>query len=202
MKTGNAPAASANQRHQATGPAAAAQRRSGLFARLSGWVRTACRRQRAAPRRDKRSRARLLQARLRRPKRVDGPWQPDGGVRALARAFSDPDARVRLRALEVVSGFSGEFSTRLVSGAIHDVDPEVRCAAVRVASRLGVAAVIPALIVATEDPDPDVRDLSMGAIAVVADRLFDAPAPPAGDAAALKSWWRKMRLRELLDASN
>lgn len=200
MKTGSAPAANANASRHPGRPAAAAPRPSGLLARFSRWVRSACRRREAPPRWDKRSRARLLGARLRRPKRVDGPWQPDGGVRALVRAFSDPDARVRLGALEVVSGFSGEFAAGLVAGAIHDLDPEVRCAAVRAAARLGVPAVIPALIVATEDPDPDVRDAATDALGVLANQLFDAAAPPAGDSVALKNWWREKRLRELLGA--
>lgn len=172
----------------------------GPFVLLSNWARNVCRA------RAVRSRARLLPAKLQRPKRVDGPWHPDGGgLRALMRALSDPDASVRLGALEIIAGFSAEHATPLVTGAIHDLDPEVRCAAVRAAARLGVPAVIPALIVATEDPEPVVREMSADAIGALVAQLFDppdAPALPAQDAATLKDWWRRMRLRELLATDN
>lgn len=180
---------------------AAAPRGWHWLGRLPNWLRRTCCCRAAS--RAGRSRAQLFSAVLPRPKPVHGPWQPDPGLRALMRALSDPDARVRLGALDVLAEFSANNAARLVIGAVHDVAPEVRCAAIRAAARLGVRAAIPALIVATDDPDPAVRDASTEALGAVASPLSDPSDPLVvpGDTAALKDWWRRTRLQELRRAA-
>ena len=82
----------------------------------------------------------------------------DAAVLALRAAIHDPNARVRLAAIETIARYGEETDAPLVAEAIRDADPDVRLRAIKaVGSRMGESTLIQeALVERLHDTEEDV----------------------------------------------
>jgi len=124
------------------------------------------------------------------------------GLGVLARALTNPDPRVRSRALELVCELSEDRAAPTLIGLMNDPSADVRSAAASLAPRMRARRVVSALILALDDPESSVREASLDAICAMTphrlsrEQLADADARRA-KIEELLQWWRKERFEQL-----
>jgi hypothetical protein len=83
----------------------------------------------------------------------------------VGEALTDPDAEVRMAAIEAMTGFEGTASADWLSTGLGDPDPRVRRTAVEALGQIDGATARPLLQQALGDVDPGVREAAQQMLA-------------------------------------